>query len=414
MSVRYHKGTPDDFFREAMELVARGGGIPFFFNDEAIVPALVSRGIPLEDARDYAVIGCVEIVIPGRSVPHAVSFWINLAKCLELAVHGGRDPACGRQIGPRCMPLDEIGCADELYDSLLRQMKWANRKAIAFSNAGELAQERHMPMPFHSLLTEDCISQGLDATAGGARFNYHSGCAIGIPNVADSLAAVQKLVFEEQKLSLGRLHETLAANFAGDEPLRLMLLHDAPKYGNDEDLPDEWAARLSRDFCEDLKRLRTVRGGCCFAHLFSFTSHLSFGSQTGALPDGRPGGTALAYSLSPQQGNDEEGLTALLNTLAKVPHHLAAGSSSIIVEVDPDLMCGESFGKTLDLFKCALERGVGQMQINVVSEQALRDAQRNPEQHRNLAVRVSGFSQRFVTLPKELQEHIIARTKHAK
>jgi formate C-acetyltransferase len=159
-------------------------------------------------------------------------------------------------------------------------------------------------------------------------------------------------------------------------------------------------------------RIRTARGGPCFAHLFSFTSHLPFGAKTGALPDGRKGGEPLAYSLSPQQGNDEEGLTAMLNSLAKIPHQLAAGSSSIIVEVDPQLMEGPSFQKTIDLFRAALLRGVGQLQINVVNAETLQKAQAQPELHKNLAVRVSGFSQRFVTLPRDMQDHIIARTKH--
>ncbi|HOX39807.1 MAG TPA: pyruvate formate lyase family protein [Candidatus Brocadiia bacterium] len=411
LSVRFHKKTPESLFRQAMELVAGGGGVPFFFNDDAIIPAVVSRGIPLDEARGYAVIGCVEIVIPGRSNPHAVSTWTNLAKCLELAIRGGRDRD-GRQIGPKCKSLSEAASAEELYESFAAQMRWTNRKAMAASNAGELAQEQYLQMPFHSLLTEDCIARGLDVAAGGARFNYHSGCAIGIPNVADSLAAVAKLVFDEKKLAVRELLQALDSDFADAEQLRMMLLRDAPKYGNDDDLPDAWAARASRDFCDDLKEIRTLRGGCCFAHLFSFVSHLSFGSETGALPDGRRAGTPLAYSLSPQQGNDEEGLTALMNSLAKIPHHLAAGSSSIIVEVMPELMRGENFEKTVSAFRCALERGVGQLQINVVSADTLREAQSKPELHRNLAVRVSGFSQRFVTLGRDMQDHIIARTKH--
>lgn len=411
LSVRYHSGTPDKLFRDAMALVSRGGGVPFLFNDEAIVPALVSRGIPLEAARQYAIIGCVEIVIPGQSCPHAVSIWINLAKCLELALHGGKDPVSGRPLGPSGKIFEEMSSVEELYEAFKAQMQWAHRKAMACANAGELAQERHLPMPFHSLLTLDCIASGMDVTAGGARYNYHSACGIGIPNVGDGLAAVEKLVFDEKKISPSELMAGLACQFEEHEALR-QLLKNVPKYGNDEDLPDRWASRVSEDFCEDLKTIRTLRGGCVFAHLFSFTSHLSFGAQTGALPDGRRAFEPLAYSLSPQQGNDEEGLTALLNTLAKIPHHLAAGSSSIIIESDPKLMQGEQFEKTLSLIRAGLKMGIGQLQINVVTADTLRKAQEHPEEHKNLAVRVSGFSQRFVTLSKDMQDHIIARTKH--
>ena len=412
LSVRVHDRTPEPFLREAFRLVAKGHGVPFFFNDEAVVPALEDKGIPAEDARQYAVIGCVEIVIPGRSCPHAVSFWINLGRCLELTLYGGKDPISGKQVGPPGKGLDGMGSVDALYEEYLAFMRWANRKALACSNAGELNQERTLPMPMHSLFTEDCVGKGMDVTGGGARYNYHSVCAVGIPNVADSLSSIQRLVLEERRVGVEELLCALKTDFKNQERLRQLLLHGAPKYGNDDALPDGWAARISRDFCGDLAELRTVHGGSCFAHLFSFTSHLSFGKQTGALPDGRRSSEPLAYSLSPQQGRDVEGLSALLQSLCGVPHHLAAGSSSIIVEVTPEMMEGETFEKTFDAFRCAFQKGLGQLQVNVVSAERLREAQEAPERHENLCVRVSGFSQRFVTLSRDLQEHIIARTKH--
>jgi formate C-acetyltransferase len=190
------------------------------------------------------------------------------------------------------------------------------------------------------------------------------------------------------------------------------LLHRAPKYGNDAPAVDAWAARVARHYCELMGAYRTVRGGPFFVHLFSFTLMLRMGARTGAMPDGRRAGTPLAYSVSAVQGRDERGVTAMLMSLSRIPHHLAAASSSAIVEVEPSLLEGEDRAKFVDLLQTAIRQGVGQMQWNVVSADTLRRAQLDPAAHRSLCVRVSGFSQQFVLLDREMQEHIIARTKH--
>jgi len=267
-------------------------------------------------------------------------------------------------------------------------------------------------LPYLSLLTEDCVRRGLDILEGGARYNYHSSAAMGLPNATDSLAALEQAVFTERVVSGADLLAALRGNWEGAEDLRQYLLRRVPKYGNDQDLPDSYAARLARQYCELLDRYRTPTGGF-HVHLFTFTLMLSHGQGTGASPDGRRAGEPLAYSLSPTQGRDREGFTAVLNSLAKIPHHLVAASSSAILEAHPSLLAGEAGHETFtDLLATAIAQGVGQMQINCVTAEDLRAAQDDPERYASLCVRVSGFSQQFVLLGKDLQDHIIARTKH--
>jgi len=424
-SVRVCKTTPPDLLRLAVDLVAEGGGIPFFFNDDAIIPALVDKGIPIEEARDYAIIGCVEITIPGRAFPHAVSHMMNVAKCLELALFDGFDLHTGKQLGPRTGDAAAFTRFEQLWDAYRAQLEFFAGRAAYWSNCGELAQEDADPLPYLSILTSDCIARGLDIAWGGARYNYHSTCAIGIPNVADSLAAVRQLVFphaaaaaaptsqQDAGVTMAELIAALRADFEGLEDLRQMLLHRAPKYGNDDPSVDALAADVARHYCETMHNLRTIRGGRFHAHLFSFIWHVNpCGKGTGALPDGRRAGEPLAYSLSPMQGRDFRGLSAVFNSLARIPHHLAAASSSAIIEIDPALLDGEGRARFAEAVRTAFDRGVGQLQFNAVTAETLEKAREHPDQYQNLAVRVSGYSYRFTLLDRDMQDHIIRRTKH--
>lgn len=414
LSARLHKQSPREFVSRCVDLLAAGGGIPFFFNDEALVPALVKRGIPLEDARGYAAIGCIEITIPGKANPHAVSHWINVAKVLELALNDGRDLIDGVQVGPRTGSLADFTSVHEVISAYERQLDYFATLAVDGSNASEIAHRGQYRLPHLSLLTDGCVARGMDIIEGGARYNYHSSAAMGIPNAADSLAALQSAVFEDGIISPGEMLNALRANFASCEDLRLMLRNRVPKYGNDHPLPDSFAAELARHYCETLARYETPSGGTFFSHLFTFTLMLSHGKLTGASPEGRLAGEPLAYSLSPAQGRDREGITAALNSLARIPHHLAAASSSAILEVTPSVLDQAGRDQFVSLLMAAVDKGIGQLQFNVVSADTLRAAQENPDRYSNLCVRVSGFSQRFCLLDHEMQEHIIARTKHAR
>ena len=302
----------------------------------------------------------------------------------------------------------------QAYAGYMKIVKYFARQAAAMSNFGETMQDHWHPQPFRSCLTSSCIERGQDVVAGGARYNYHSCCMIGGPNVSDSLYLLDQLVFGSKQVDRVELLNALRTNFDGAEPLRQMLLRRCAKYGNDVAEVDEVAARVAEDYCRFMNGLRTRFGGRFHVHLFSFVWHLDpCGVRTGALPDGRRAGEPLAYSISPMQGRDERGLTAVLNSLARMPHHLAAGSSSAIIEVDPVLFQPANLDRVVDMVTTAIARGVGQLQFNVVNAETLRRAQADPDKHRNLCVRVSGFSQKFCLLDRQMQDHIIARTKHA-
>ena len=413
LSARLHRGTPRAFLSRCVDLLAHGGGIPFFFNDEALIPALTSHGIPLKDARGYAAIGCIEITLPGQAHPHAVSNWINLLKVLELALNDGRDMLDDTQLGPRTGSLAEMRGMDDVLAAYTRQLEYAADWVVYGSNAAELAHRTQYRLPYLSLLTDDCVAQGRDIIEGGARYNWHESAAMALPNVADSLAALETAVFTEQRLTPAEMLAALRENFAGREDLCGYLRHRLPKYGNDQEQPDRYAADLARQYCELLGTYRTVSGGTFFCHLFTFTLMLPYGKLTAASAEGRRAGEPLAYSVSPVQGRDREGFTAVLNSLARLPHHLAAASSSAILEAHPTLLAGrEGHEAFVDMLTTAIDRGVGQLQINVVSAETLREAQRDPDRYRSLCVRVSGFSQQFLLLDEEMQAHIIARTKH--
>jgi formate C-acetyltransferase len=413
VSVRLNRHTPKEFVDKCAEMVIRGGGIPFFFNEECFIKALTDRGIKLDDAREFAPIGCIELTIPGKANPHAVSGWINAAKCLELAIFDGKDSRTGEQAGPRTGLLSDMTSYEELVTNFRKQLDYFTRNMVYAVNRGELAQREKGPLPCWSVLTDACIDRGRDITDEGAVYNYHSICFLGTANCADSLAAIKKLIFDEKKIDSKELLEALRANFEGYESLRQMLLKGVAKYGNDVNEVDEIATWLTNYFIDQMDRYRTPLNGRFFVHLFSFLLNIDFGKALGATPDGRKAGEPIAYSLSAQQGRDEKGVTALLNTLSKLPHSKAAGASAAIIDLDPKMVQDEAGVERLSqIIRAAIRMGVGQMQFNVVTAERLRLAQAEPEKYGNIPVRVAGYSQMFKLLSGELQEHVIARTKH--
>ena len=413
VSIRINRETPEKFLGLAAELIIAGGGIPFLFNDECFLPALTGHGIPLSDAWDYAPIGCIELTIPGKANPHAVSGWFNASKCLELALFDGRDPRTGEQFGPTTGTLASFPDFEALWRAYTIQVEFLARRMVYHCNRGELMQRERGPLPCWSLLTDACIERGRDITNGGALYNFHSICLLGTANTADSLIAVKKLLFEEKRLSADALLNALRNNFEGHEELRQQLLKQAPKYGNDIPEVDDLACRVDNHFIDLMDTMRSPLGGRYHVHLFSFLCNIHFGKSLGATPDGRLAGEPIAYSLSAQQGRDEQGVTAMLNTLARLPHRRAAGASAAIIDLDPKLVEGETGRQRLvSLIRAAVSMGVGQLQWNVVTTERLRQAQQDPERYGNIPVRVAGFSQKFKLVEPALQEHIIARTKH--
>ncbi|MDF1513481.1 MAG: pyruvate formate lyase family protein [Anaerolineae bacterium] len=411
LSIRLHKDSPVSLLRRSLELVRKGNGIPFFFNDDVLIPALVDNHIARPDARDYAAIGCVEITIPGKANPHAVSNRINLLKCLELALNNGRSMTTGEVFGPATGDPERMGSLEDVITAYEQQVTYGVHSMCRETLRCLMDLRLTAPMPYKSLLTNGCLDKGRDFNDGGALYDFHESMPMGIPNVADSLAAIDQMVFKERRLTLNELVISLKQDFP-HESLRLALLNHAPKYGNDEPEVDTLAARVFRHYCELMREVSVTYQLPFFAQPFTFLWLVEAGQRTAATPDGRRRGENLAYSISPMQGRDFKGLSALINSLAKLPQHLAAGSTSAIVEIEPSLFSDENLDHLVVLLQTAIKKGVGQLQFNVVNEETLRKAQAEPEKYRNLAVRVSGFSQKFCLLSKEIQDHIIARTKH--
>jgi pyruvate formate-lyase/glycerol dehydratase family glycyl radical enzyme len=413
LSARYHKNTSKAFWRKVAETNSKCRGLPQMFNDDVIIPALLRKGIPLEEARDYAIIGCIEVTIPGRCDPRVVNHYTNLAKCLEYALNDGVCMMTGRQLGAKTGDPATFISYEDVWEAYKAQVAYDIRNAVVNMHRAELEQRERFPMPILSLLTDDCIEKGIDITAGGARYNSTGVCAYANANAGDSLAAIRKLVFEEKRLGLMDVVQAMRSNFEGRESLRQMLLNEAPKYGNDDDYVDSIVVELSRHFCEELERYRNPRGGGYHAHFLSFVAAVSGGAATGASADGRKAGEPVANSLAPQQGRDRKGITASLKSVSKIDQVLAAAGTSLIFDIHPSAIAGKEGVENLDkLIRTYFDLGGGHAECNIVDAEVLRMAQKEPEKYQNLSVRVAGYSAYFVNLDRNMQEHIIRKTKN--
>ncbi len=411
LSLRYHRRVSPKVFAMACDCLRAGMGTPQLFNDDVLVPALAESWLPLEAARNYSVIGCIEMTVPGQADGRAVATYTNLPECLEWALHNGVCPVSGQRMGLETGDPREIDSYEELWRRYQAQVRRVVNDAIAHRFRVEPEETATFPMVMLSLLTEDCIERATDITAGGARYNATMFCAVGVPNVADSLAAVKKLVFEEGRVDWLDLLDALAADFEGREALRLMLLNDAPKYGNDDDYVDEIAAAVAADYCDALAGAVDPRGGPINPSYFSFTACVHMGKMVAATPDGRRAGAPLANSLCAAQGNLRSGPTALLKSAGKLPQRRAAGGTSMLLDLDPS-MAQPRDGQ--DPLASAIKTyfddlGGTHIEISLLDAKTLRAAQKDPERHRDITVRVAGYSAQFVSLSPELQEHVIER-----
>lgn len=413
LSVRYSASTPRNFIRRALEVVGHvQKGVPFFFNDEVMIPALKSKGISHDDACDYTQIGCVETVIPGKSNPHAVTGEVNLLKAVEYVLANGHSMA-----HPEFAPglptggLEAIATYEDFYAAVLTQI----RRLLDLS-CGKVRRLRDLsvktaPRPYKSLLTEGCVESGRDFNDAGAKYDYYQIMLCGIPNLADSLAVIRKYVYEDKTYTLGELKAILETNYP-DEAVRAEFINKVPKYGNDDDSVDSIAADVTLYSCRVLDELSEKYALSFHAQPFTYLWMIDHGNHSAASPDGRRAGEPIAYSCSAMQGRDFNGLTAIFNSISKLPSDRAPGTTSAIVEADPKLFCDENIDILTDIFIAASKNGLCNVQFNITDAETLIDAQKHPERHNNLAVRVSGFSQKFNLLSPELQNHIIGRTKH--
>lgn len=414
MSVRYSKNTEKEFVKRALEVVGHvQKGVPFFFNDDVMIPALEGNGISHEDACGYTQIGCVETVIPGKSNPHAVTGETNLLKAIEYVLCDGKSMMHPEfEPGIKTGTLDCFGTYEKFYDAVKKQIYEILDLTCSMVRKWRDCSVINSPKPYKSVLTEGCIESGKDFNDGGAKYDYYQIMLGGIPNLADSLEVIRELVYMQKKYTLGELKKILEEDFP-DEGVRLEFINKAAKFGNDIDSVDSIAVDIVNTACDYLEQLSEKYGLSFHAQPFTYLWMIEHGRESAASPDGRHKGEIIAYSVSPMQGRDFNGLTALLNSIAKLPTKRTPGTTSAIVEVDPKLFTDRNIPMLADILIASSEKGLENVQFNTVDADTLIAAQKYPEKYNNLAVRVSGFSQKFNLLSPELQNHIIGRTKHS-
>ncbi len=413
LSIRIHAGSPQEFLEAAAFVIGKGSGMPQVFNDEVIIPGQVNRGLPLADARNYAVVGCVELSTPGKALGWSDASMFNLTRVLELTLSGGRDPQTGEQIGLPTPCLDEMRSFEELETAYDQQLAHFVALMVKGCNVVDQVHAEVLPSPFLSLVVDDCIERGLDVTAGGARYNFSGVQGVQIANVADSLVALRQAVFEERWLGADEMLAALRTDFAGQEVLRQRLINRVPKYGNDEDRVDQFASRWGDRYCEMVERYETLRGGVYQPGFYTVSAHVPMGANVGATPDGRHAGAPLADGgLSPTAGRDRRGATAVLHSVSKLNLKLASNGTLLNMKFLPAFFEGpNALSKFAQLLRGFSQLHIPHVQFNVVDAVTLRAAQANPNEYRSLVVRVAGYSAYFTELDKELQDEIIRRSE---
>jgi formate C-acetyltransferase len=410
LSIRYHMDSPDDFMMDVAKVIRLGLGLPALYNDEAHIPALMNRGVALEDALDYALVGCVEPAPSGKSFPNAAGSKFNFAKCLELTLYNGVDPVSRKKIGPETG--EDFRDFEQLLAAYKKQIAYAVKQMVVAENIIESAHRELAPLPWLSVLVEDCIEQGKEVLAGGARYNFTGPQGVGLATIADSLAAIKKLVFEERKTTLEELKKILSSNFKDNERYRQMLINLAPKYGNDDDYVDILAREVMEFYACEVEKYSNTRGGKFHAGMFPASAHVSLGRIVGATPDGRYCGTPLSDGISPVQGRDAHGMTAVFNSVTKLNHLRTSNGTLLNQKIHPAVLnSDEGLKKLVAAIRAYFSKRAMHVQFNVVSSEMLRDAQLHPDKYRGLVVRVAGWSAFWASIDKALQDDIISRTE---
>lgn len=422
LTVRYHAGLSDDFMNEAIEVVKLGFGMPAFNNDEIIIPSFIARGVKEEDAYNYSAIGCVETAVPGKWGYRCTGMsFLNFPKSLLIAMNNGVDPKSGTKLIEGVGHFKDMKSYEDLehaWDVIIRDF---TRHSAIIENACDMVLEQDVPDVLCSALCEDCIGRGLTLKEGGAIYDFISGLQVGIANLADSLAAIKKLVFEEHKLTTEELWHALETDFAGEEGerIRQMLINDAPKYGNDDDYVDQLVVDAYDAYIDEVKKYPNTRfgrgpiGGIRYAGTSSISANVGQGRGTLATPDGRHAGEPLAEGCSPSHAMDRHGPTAVFKSVSKLPTQEITGGVLLNQKVTPTLMSkDENKVKLIALLRTFFNALHGyHVQYNVVSRETMLDAQVHPEDHRDLIVRVAGYSAFFNVLSRQTQDDIIARTE---
>ena len=425
LSVRYHAGMSDDFLDACVQVIRCGFGMPAFNNDEIVIPAFIALGVEPADAYDYAAIGCIETAVGGKWGYRCTGMsFINFARVMLAALEGGRDATSGEVFLAQneALSAGNFRHFDDVTAAWDRQIRYYTRKSIEIEYVVDTMLEENVPDILCSALVDDCIERAKSIKQGGAKYDWVSGLQVGIANLGNSLAAVKKLVFEQGLIGQQQLAAALAADFDGlsHEQLRQRLINSAPKYGNDDESVDALLVRAYQTYIDELKQYRNPRygrgpiGGKYYAGTSSISANVPFGAATMATPDGRKAHTPLAEGASPASGTDHLGPTAVINSVGKLPVGAILGGVLLNQKLNPSTLDNDGDRqKLMALLRTFFEVHKGwHIQYNIVSRETLLAAKQQPDQYRDLVVRVAGYSAFFTALSPDAQDDIIARTEH--
>ncbi len=410
-NIQLSKKNPDRFLKRACRIISKGWGQPSIFNADSVIEELVRQGKSVEDARDGGTSGCVEAGAFGKEA-YILTGYFNLVKVLEITLNNGVDPRTGRKIGIETGDAQEFKNYEELMGAFKKQLHHFIEIKIRGNNVIEKLYADLMPSPFLSIMTDDCIKNGKDYNAGGARYNSNYIQGVGIGTLTDSFASIKKHVFENKTYSMTEFLEALKNNFQGNDRMRQLIMNSTPKYGNDDDYADDIMKELFDAYYSEVNGRKTVKGGIYRIDMLPTTCHVYFGSVTGATPDGRRSGQPQSEGISPVQGSDVYGPTAVIKSAGKMDH-IKTGGTLLNIKFTPELVRNEEgIDRLSQLVRSYFKLDGHHIQFNIVSADTLRRAQKNPEQHKDLIVRVAGYSDYFCDLTEALQEEIITRTEH--
>jgi len=408
--IQLSRENPEEFLQRACKIVRTGLGQPSMFNMDLIVREMLNAGKNLADARQGGPSGCVTVSAFGKE-SCALTGYMNWPKILELVWHGGVDPADGKQIGPQTGDPRSFKSFDQFFQAYQTQLKYFVDLKIEGNNSIERLFATSMPAPFMSVLMNDCVETATDYHNGGARYNPTYIQGVGLGTLTDALSAVKFHVFDEKNVSMSDLAAAMDSNFEGRENLRLMLAGRTPTYGNDNDYADALAERAFEAYYGVVNGRPNTKGGRYRVNLLPTTVHIYFGEVTGALPNGRKAGVSVSEGISPTQGADLHGPTAVLKSAARIDHS-RTGGTLLNLKFTPQVLAGEGYLHLGHLARAYFNLDGHHVQFNVVDAETLRRAQANPQEHKDLIVRVAGYSDYFVDVGKELQDEIISRTQH--
>ena len=414
ISVRVHPDTPEDFLLKAAELSRLGTGHPKFYNEDLVAYSLACKGLSITESRDFAIMGCVEPRVQEREGIHLTGGFINLPAALELALNDGVWRMTGERVGLPTGDPRTFVTFDEVETAYEAQLAYLIRHMFVVNAIAENAYSELLCSPFLSALTEGCIESGRSLQKGGAVYNFGPAVnEIGVADIGDSLAAVKKLVFDEKRLTMDELLTAIEHNFEGYEEIRSMLLHNAPKFGNDDDFVDFITRDAVQSGNSEVMQYRNVFGGQAQAGIIAVTAGIPFGSVVGALPCGRKSGQPLADNSSPASGNDHLGPTAVARSVAKLDPAALRNGTLLNLRLSPQSAAGtEGLLRMTSFVRGLFDTGCWHVQFNVVDSATLREAQARPADYADLLVRVAGYSAYFTQLHRDVQEDIIHRTEH--